>query len=80
SGFGFSVQKNTNQKTSLNKIKLEINKIQKKHPTKQVLIIANKVDLATADTKTKVRETFKNKSFLFISAKNKTGIDKLTTT
>lgn len=69
-----------NLKTSLNKIELEINKIQEKHPTKQVLIIANKVDLVTADIKTKVRETFKNKSLLFISAKDKTGIDKLTST
>jgi tRNA modification GTPase len=69
-----------NLKTSLNKIELEINKIQEKHSTKQVLIIANKVDLVTANIKTKVRETFKNKSLLFISAKDKTGIDKLTST
>jgi tRNA modification GTPase len=74
------LSKVANQKTSLNKIELEINKIQEKHPTKQVLIIANKVDLVTADIKTKVRETFKNKSLLFISAKDKTGIDKLTST
>ena len=74
------LEKLASHKTSLKAIDLEINKLQDKHPSKQVIIIANKVDLVTSDIKTKVSESFKNKSLLFISAKSKTGIDKLTAT
>jgi len=74
------LEKLSTKQTTLEKIEIEIVKIQEKHPTKKILIIANKLDLVAAGIKKMVTETFKNKSLLFISAKEKSGIHQLTTT
>lgn len=56
---------------------LEINKIQEKYPDKEILTVINKSDLISDFNPTKLKT---QNSKLYISAKYKTGIDKLITT
>ena len=76
----FDLEKLNNKKTSLEKIVVEIEKIKDKYPTKQLLIIANKVDLVEEELKTKVANSFNTKKLIFLSAKEKIGISDLTNT
>jgi len=76
----FDLEKLNNKKTSLEKIVVEIEKIKDKYPTKQLLIIANKVDLVEEELKTKVADSFNTKKLIFLSAKEKIGISDLTNT
>jgi tRNA modification GTPase len=76
----FDLEKLKNKKTSLEKIVVEIEKIKDKYPTKQLLIIANKVDLVNEELKTKVADSFNTKKLIFLSAKEKIGISDLTNT
>ncbi|NLP59161.1 tRNA uridine-5-carboxymethylaminomethyl(34) synthesis GTPase MnmE [Lutibacter sp. B1] len=76
----FDLEKVKNGTTSIENIHLEINKIVEKHPTKHLMIIANKVDVIDTNLKSNVIEAFENMELLFLSAKEKTGIHELTTT
>lgn len=74
----FDLEKVHLKKISLEKIASEITKIKDKHPSKQLLIIANKIDLAPKSLIREVKNTFSDQSFLLLSAKQKIGIDLLT--
>jgi len=76
----FDLEKIKNNKLTLEKCILEITKIKDKFPAKQLLIIANKVDLVDDKIITKTKNAFKNTPLIFLSAKEKKGISKLTST
>ncbi|MDP3314091.1 tRNA uridine-5-carboxymethylaminomethyl(34) synthesis GTPase MnmE [Lutibacter sp.] len=75
----FDLEKVKNKQISLENILAEIEKIREKHPTKHILIIANKVDLVSEEIKLNVDKKFKKFNHLFLSAKHKTGVSELTT-
>jgi tRNA modification GTPase len=58
----------------------EIKKIKEKHPTKQLLLIANKVDLVDVKIIAKTTAAFEKTPLIFLSAKQKVGISELTST
>jgi len=64
--------------SSLNRLNIEIEKIKNKFPLKPVVVVANKSDLLSADQKNNIQATIDN--ILFLSAKQKTGIDELKNT
>ena len=74
----FDLEKVHTNQISLKKIVEEIAKIQDKHPSKQLLIIANKLDLVPESLITEVQKTFNKRQLLLLSAKQKIGIDQLT--
>ncbi|AMC10192.1 tRNA modification GTPase MnmE [Lutibacter profundi] len=76
----FDLEKIKNNKLTLEKCILEIKKIKNQFPSKQLLIIANKVDLVHDKIITKTKNAFKNTPLIFLSAKEKKGISKLTST
>ncbi|WP_456422944.1 tRNA uridine-5-carboxymethylaminomethyl(34) synthesis GTPase MnmE [Lutibacter sp.] len=76
----FDLEKIKNNKLTLEKCILEITKIKDKFPAKQLLIIANKVDLVDDKIIDKTTIAFKNTPLIFLSAKEKKGISKLTST
>jgi tRNA modification GTPase len=63
---------------SLEAVKIEFEKIKNKFPLKPVVVIANKADLLSAEQKNNIQATIDN--ILFLSAKQKTGIDELKNT
>jgi len=74
----FDLEKIKNKHLTLEKCIFEIKKIRDKFPAKQLLIIANKVDLVDEKIIDKTTKAFKNTSLIFLSAKEKLGISKLT--
>lgn len=76
----FDLEKIKNNKLTLEKCILEIKKIKNQFPSKQLLIIANKVDLVNDKIITKTKNAFKNTPLIYLSAKEKKGISKLTST
>ena len=68
--------------SSLNSLKVEIEKIKNKFPQKPIVIVANKADLLSEkDISTlKKQLTTHNSQLITISAKQKTGIEELKTT
>lgn len=76
----FDLEKIKTNQLTLSGILAEIKKIKDNYPNKQLLIIANKVDVAGAELIEKTTEAFQNASFLFLSAKEKIGIHELTST
>ena len=63
---------------SLEAVKIEFEKIKNKFPLKPIVVIANKADLLSAEQKNNIQATIDN--ILFLSAKQKTGIDELKNT
>ena len=76
----FDLEKIKNNITSLENCISEIKKIKDKHPNKQLLLIANKVDLVNSEIIRKTTNAFKKTPLIFLSAKQKVGITELTTT
>ncbi len=76
----FDLEKIKNNQTKLENSISEIQKIKEKHPNKQLLLIANKVDLVDKEIITKTTNAFEKTPLIFLSAKEKTGISDLTTT
>lgn len=64
--------------SSLNRLNIEIEKIKNKFPLKPVVVVANKSDLLSAEQKNTIQATIEN--ILFLSAKQKVGIDELKNT
>ena len=64
--------------SSLNRLKIEIEKIKNKFPLKPVVVVANKSDLLSAEQKNTIQATID--TILFLSAKQKVGIDELKNT
>ena len=66
---------------SLTSVKIEIEKIRNQFPLKPIVIIINKKDLISADTLALIRQELTTENgqliLLYISAKNKQGIDEL---
>ena len=63
---------------SLEAVKIEFEKIINKFPLKPIVVIANKADLLSEDQKNNIQATIEN--ILFLSAKQKTGIEELKNT
>ena len=63
---------------SLETVKIEFEKIKNKFPLKPLVVIANKADLLSEEQKNNIQATIDN--ILFLSAKQKTGIDELKNT
>ena len=63
---------------SLEAVKIEFEKIKNKFPLKPVVFIANKADLLSIDQKNSIQTSIEN--ILFLSAKQKIGIDELKNT
>ncbi len=63
---------------SLEAVKIEFEKIKNKFPLKPVVVIANKADLLSEEQKSNIQSTIDN--LLFLSAKQKVGIDELKNT
>ncbi|MCK5023893.1 MAG: 50S ribosome-binding GTPase, partial [Candidatus Aenigmarchaeota archaeon] len=76
----FDLEKIKNKQATLENSISEIKKITKKHPEKQLLIIANKVDLVDKEVITKTTKAFEKTPLIFLSAKQKTGISELIAT
>ena len=57
------------------KVKIEFEKIKNKFPLKPIVVIANKADLLSEDQKNNIQTAIEN--ILFLSAKEKVGIDEL---
>lgn len=64
--------------SSLNRLNIEIEKIKNKFPLKPVVVVANKSDLLSAEQKNTIQATIDD--ILFLSAKQKDGIDELKNT
>lgn len=64
--------------SSLNRLKIEIEKIKNKFPLKPVVVVANKSDLLSVEQKNTIQATID--TILFLSAKQKVGIDELKNT
>ncbi len=64
--------------SSLNSLKVEMEKIKNKFPLKPIIVVANKADLLSEEQKNIIQTTIDNIQFL--SAKQKTGIDELKNT
>ena len=64
--------------SSLNRLKIEIEKIKNKFPLKPLVVVANKSDLLLAEQRNNIQATIDN--ILFLSAKQKEGIDELKNT
>lgn len=64
--------------TNLEKLKIEIEKIKNKYPQKALTIIGNKADKLSDDVKQHIENEIPN--ILFLSAKQKTGVDELKNT
>jgi tRNA modification GTPase len=64
--------------SSLNRLNIEIEKIKNKFPLKPVVVVANKSDLLSAEQKNTIQATID--TILFLSAKQKEGIDELKNT
>ncbi|WP_264550259.1 tRNA uridine-5-carboxymethylaminomethyl(34) synthesis GTPase MnmE [Flavobacterium sp. N2820] len=64
--------------SSLNRLNIEIEKIKNKFPLKPVVVVANKSDLLSAEQKNTIQATID--TILFLSAKQKVGIDELKNT
>ena len=60
---------------SIEAVKIEFEKIKNKFPLKPLVVIANKADLLSEGQKNNIQATIEN--ILFISAKQKVGIDEL---
>ncbi|MCF6182906.1 tRNA uridine-5-carboxymethylaminomethyl(34) synthesis GTPase MnmE [Lutibacter sp.] len=73
----FDLESIKNKKIDLNSLLIEIEKIKTKHPNKKILLIANKVDLASSKIIEETKKIFKSFELLFIAAKQKKGIDEL---
>ena len=76
----FDLEKIKNKLTTIEKSISEINKIKEKYPTKQLLLIANKVDLVDEKIINKTITSFQKTPLIFLSAKQKIGISELTST
>ena len=76
----FDLEKIKNKQTTLETNILEIKKLKEKHPNKQLLLIANKVDLVNKAVIAKTTHAFEKTPLIFLSAKEKIGISYLTTT
>ena len=63
---------------SLEAVKIEFEKIKNKFPLKPIVVIANKADLLSEDQKNNIQAAIEN--ILFLSAKQKVGIDELKNT
>ena len=63
---------------SLEAVKIEFEKIKNKFPLKPVVVIANKSDLLSEEQKNNIQATIDD--ILFLSAKEKVGIDELKNT
>lgn len=74
------LEKIKNKLTTIKNSISEINKIKEKHPTKQLLLIANKVDLVDEKIIAKTTTAFQKTPLIFLSAKQKIGISELTST
>lgn len=61
--------------TNLEKLKIEIEKIKNKYPQKALTIIGNKADKLSDEVKQHIENEIPN--ILFLSAKQKTGVDEL---
>lgn len=64
--------------TNLEKLKIEIEKIKNKHPQKALTIIGNKADKLSNEAKQDIENEIPN--ILFLSAKQKTGVEELKNT
>jgi len=64
--------------SNLNRLKKEIEKIKNKFPLKSIVAVANKADLLSVEQKNNIKSTIDN--ILFLSAKQKVGIDELKNT
>jgi tRNA modification GTPase len=62
---------------NLNAVVAEIKKIKTTYPNKQLLLIANKVDLSTAALQQDITDALGSENLIFLSAKHKTGIEQL---
>lgn len=60
------------------KLTLEVNKIKNKYPQKALAIVANKIDRLSTEDLTQLREALPE--LITISAKNREGVEQLTTT
>lgn len=74
------LEKIKNKLSSIENSISEIKKIKEKHPTKQLLLIANKVDLVNEKIIAKTTTSFQKMPLIFLSAKQKIGISELTST
>ena len=63
---------------SLEAVKIEFEKIKNKFPLKPIVVIANKSDLLSEEQKNNIQATIDD--ILFLSAKQKVGIDELKNT
>ncbi|PHS53541.1 MAG: tRNA uridine-5-carboxymethylaminomethyl(34) synthesis GTPase MnmE [Lutibacter sp.] len=76
----FDLEKIKNKLTTIENSISEIKKIKEKHPTKQLLLIANKVDLVDEKIIAETTTSFQKTPLIFLSAKQKIGILELTST
>jgi tRNA modification GTPase len=76
----FDLEKIKNKLKTIENSISEIKKIKEKHPTKQLLLIANKVDLVDEKIIAKTTAAFEKTPLIFLSAKQKIGISELTST
>lgn len=74
----YLVDSNQCSVSSLQNLKIEIEKIKNKFPLKPVIVVANKSDLLSTAQKNNIQSTIE--TIQFISAKQKTGIDSLKNT
>ena len=74
----YLVDSNQCSVSSLQNLKIEIEKIKNKFPLKPVIVVANKSDLLSTAQKNNIQSTID--TIQFISAKQKTGIDSLKNT
>lgn len=74
----YLVDSNQCSVSSLQNLKIEIEKIKNKFPLKPVIVVANKSDLLSTAQKNNIQSTID--TIQFISAKQKTGIDSLKST
>ncbi|MFZ4106784.1 tRNA uridine-5-carboxymethylaminomethyl(34) synthesis GTPase MnmE [Flavobacterium sp.] len=66
-------------KSSLNSFKIEIEKIKNQFPLKPLIVVVNKVDLISSEQKLELPHQLENLNVkqIFLSAKNKVGIEEL---
>ncbi len=76
----FDLEKISSNKSLIKIVHSEVTKLKEKHPQKHILVIANKVDTINNQLKDEVIAVFKNTELLFLSAKEKIGIQQLTET
>ncbi|RAR70011.1 tRNA modification GTPase trmE [Flavobacterium aciduliphilum] len=71
----FLIDSSTLNVSRIEDLKIEMERIKNQYPLKTLLVLFNKTDLMTADLMSNLKSQISNS--LFISAKNKSGIDEL---